>query len=138
MKIIDFEKPSIEGPYIYFPTTYEADENIYFHGTNMDRFKSIQSSCFKSKAQILSEQEITYNENEVVDSVSFGEKSMLAMKYALEYRGDNNSGVIIAVKFTDLTVKGIELGNGFLHIHDKSIQPEIIGYIIVDDDYDFI
>ena len=95
IKIHPFNEPNDQRGYRIFPEEMEGDSNILFHGTAKDNYLSIAENGFQLKRE--------------APSISFANNSSLALKYACESRmGALSKGVVIAVRFDELGVKGIK------------------------------
>ena len=120
------DKDNLEASrYRLFPEDLEADDNVVFHGTSRANAVQICSNEFIS--------------GESLDSVSFFEKSSIALGYACKRRSSESpDGCVLAVRYDSLEREGIRLGGGILHDDTLNPQPEIIGYCIVPKSYLFI
>ena len=127
MKVFLFpDKIDVVG-YKAFPAALEGDPNIYFHGTGAASLEAILRDGFKIPAPPLAQ------------SVSFATTSSLSLRYASEARNvASPEGCIIAVRYADLTRRGIVKETTILHDYTLKPKPEIIGYCIVPSNYVFI
>ena len=107
-----------------FPKFLEADNNVFFHGTSRANAAQICSNGFVSGS---------------LGSVSFARKSSGALWYACKRRDpESPDGCVLAVRYNSLERKGIRLESGMLHDCTLNPQPEIIGYCIVPESYQWI
>ncbi len=114
-----------ELEYQLFPIELEGDRHVFFHGTARKNLEEIISKGFKTR--------------ENLQSISFADKSSLSLKYASEARSSESpEGDAIVVRFGDLNKPGIKRENFGIYLYDMELQPEIIGYCVVPDLYNFL
>lgn len=127
MKVFPFSPNIDEVGYKAFPVALEDDPNIYFHGTGASSLEAILRDGFRIPAPPLAQ------------SVSFATTSSLSLRYASEARNVTSpEGCIIAVRYADLSRRGIVKETSILHDYTLEPAPEIIGYCIIPSNYRFV
>ena len=108
--------------YRLFPDDMENDGFIFFHGTAEKNLAPIVNSGFIKPDNL--------------SSISFARNSDLSLRYACEKRdGSSPCGVVLAVRYACLD-KPYIVQEGFgLCVYDFSVQPRVIAYCIVPENY---
>jgi len=113
-----------ENEYRIFPDDMENDGLIFFHGTAEKNLDSIVNNGFRISDNL--------------PSVSFARNSSLSLRYACEVRDDSSPcGVVMAVRYDYLNERHIFQEGFGLHVYDLSVQPQIVGYCVVPENYVF-
>lgn len=119
-----FLETNEEKGYHLFPGELENDEHIFFHGTAEKNLESILESGFRISGNL--------------SSVSFAKSSSLSLKYACEARNESSPrGVVIAVRFDCLSKPYIVQESFGLHVYNLDMQPHIVGYCFIPENYVF-
>jgi len=106
--------------YRVFPPELEDDDHVFFHGTSDAHRASILAGGFRIPSPPLA------------TSVSFAKTSSLSLRYASEARSDSSpAGCIFAVRYEDLTRKGLKIEVSMLHDYTLDPPPLILGYCVV-------
>lgn len=120
-----FTAPDSDVETQIFGKEFEKDENLFFHGTARSNLESILKHGFQVKGTLT--------------SLSFANASGLGLKYACNSRNkESPEGVILVVKYEDLTSDSIRHEHFGIHVDDINNQPEIIGYCIIPRHYKYI
>lgn len=120
-----FEGFGEENQYRQFPDEIENNSYIFFHGTAEANFESIKNQGFQFKP------------NGNLQSISFAKDSSLALSYACVTRNDiSPKGIIIVVDISNINPECIVQQSFGIHLSPK-FQPEIIGYCLVPESYQF-
>ena len=110
--------------YRVFPPELEDDERVFFPGTADVYRESILIAGFRIPVPPLAQ------------SVSFAKASSLPLRYASEARSKASpTGCIFAVRYEDLTRKGLKVEVSMLHDYTLDPPPLVVGYCIVPADY---
>lgn len=117
MKKIEPITPSEINSYCVFEAAWEDDPLILFHMTAATNLNGILENGFLS-AEALGIGELT--------SVSYAKKSSGCFSNLGSIV--NIDQVVIAVKFESLNEQGIVNNPSDIHVYDRNIQPEILGY----------
>jgi len=110
--------------YRVFPPELEDDDHVFFHGTADAHRASILTTGFRIPSPPLAQ------------SVSFAKTSSLPLRYASDLRSVTSpAGCIFAVRYEDLTRKGLKVEVSMIHDYTLDPPPLIIGYCIVPASY---
>jgi hypothetical protein len=128
MSEVPIEYPFPANPeatgYRVFPSKLEDDKYVFFHGTGDEFRESILADSFRIPAPPLA------------PSISFVNTSSLALGYASNARSETSpAGCIFAVRYEDLSRKGLKVEVSMLHDYTLDPPPLIIGYCIVPPGY---
>lgn len=119
-----FMLPKGDDCYCLFPDELENDPLVLFHGTAAINLPSILSEGFRPKKALASS--------------SFANQSSLSLRYACEARCEESpDGVVIAVRFEAVNIRGLRREPFGIHLDDHRIQPVIFSYCIVPAGYLF-
>lgn len=121
---IEFIPPTEKCQYRLFSEQFEEYPNILFHGTTEKAFASIRKEGFQPIGQL--------------PSTSFATTSGVPLGYACQKRSTSDRGCVIAVKFADMSEKGITAEGDVVYLYNHLIQPEIIGFCLIPNDYQHI
>jgi hypothetical protein len=111
-----------DADYRLFPVCLESDDHVFFHGTAEENLASILENGFRISGGL--------------PSVSFGKDSSLPLSYACKARSKSSpNGVVIVVRYEDLTERFIKKEAFGLHVYCFNKQPKIIGYCVVPGGY---
>lgn len=120
MEIITFEliPPTEENQYCVFESSFEDDQNIFFHMTLAENMESIITNGFYSAYELKSGD---------LTSVSYAKRSSgcfanLASRVKSEY-------VIFAVKFHPDVLMEVVVNSSDIQVHKPYLQPEILGIV---------
>lgn len=110
--------------YCVFPPELEDDDHVFFHGT-----ADVCRDAILAKGFVIPIPPFA-------PSVSFAKTSSLPLRYASEARSETSpAGCIFAVRYKDLTRKGLSVEACMLHDYTLDPPPLIIGYCIVPTGY---
>jgi hypothetical protein len=120
-----FPWPDQDKGYSLFPKELEDDELVAFHGTAERNRESIVNEGFKFEGTL--------------HSVSFAKRSALALRYGSETRTPASpTGCVLVVRFaTPIPRPGIRVETSIIYVDSLEEQPEVIGYIVIPENYNF-
>jgi hypothetical protein len=111
-----------ENDYKLFPANLENDAHIFFHGTAEKNLCSIIKDGFRISGNL--------------PSVSFANSSSLSLNYACNSRSEASpEGVVIAVRYEDVTLPYFRVESFGLHVDNMENQPTIVGFCVVPANY---
>ena len=111
-----------ENDYRLFPDDLENNPHIFFHGTAEKNLDSILRNGFRISGNL--------------PSVSFANNSSLPLSYACNSRNESSpNGVVIAVRYEDVTLPYIRVESFGLHVDSMKNQPALVGFCIVPANY---
>ncbi|MEZ0001623.1 hypothetical protein [Sinorhizobium fredii] len=113
----DFPSNLEERDYRLFPAELEDNENVAFHGTDLENLLSITQNGFRPGPNL--------------SSVSFAKESSGALYFWCLKRTTDAEGVILAVRFESLSRNGLLVESSIIHDYTVEPQPEIIGFVRV-------
>lgn len=131
-----FPWPNEEKGYNLFPQNLEENENILFHGTFMRNFDSICKNGFLS-ADVIGK---GTNPNFKLQSVSYAKNSSQCLAHVCDLRNSSEDKAVLVfmVQFESISQSRIHVNISDIHVYDPAIQPKIIGYCVVPEEYRFI
>lgn len=116
----DFPDDPASSGYCVFPAALEEDELVLFHATPAENRDAIFRDGFK-----IPDPEGVAG----LPSVSFGKKSVAALTHAMTMRASRPGAYcIIAVRYSSLDRRGLQVNASDIHDYRLDPPPEIIGY----------
>lgn len=122
-----FHPPTEEREFEIFPSEMEKDPHVFFHATHADNLGPIVRDGFKSAATL---------GIGVLKSVTFSKRSVDAVAHWCRVRAEGAEGVLIAVRYDDLSRQGLVLNASDLHDYTLTPPPRILSYCKIPSDYE--
>ncbi|MCP1518890.1 hypothetical protein J2Y74_003200 [Pseudomonas migulae] len=131
-----FPWPNETKGYTLFPSDLEDDQLVLFHGTSIDNFEAIINDGFKSGKSIGNGTDPV----NLLGSVSYAKRSNQSLSHVCSARDLHKGGVFVvfATRFDSIDSPYIANNAIDIHVLDPNIQPSIICYCIIPENYKFI
>lgn len=110
--------PTAENGFCIFGREFEDDPEVFFHGTAATNFDSILKKGFLSAYELFSQG---------LESVSYAKRS--SGFFANLGCIAKEDLVIFVVRFTPADLKKVVDNPSDIHVYNRSLQPDILGYI---------
>jgi len=126
----EFPWPNQDKGYQLFPNELESDPLVFFHGTHQRNLESICKNGFLSASEL-------ENDKTRLTSVSYATDSSHCLGHVCNNRPTDNQDVyvVFAVRFETINHQRIRINESDIHVDDKAIKPEIIGYCVIPSNY---
>jgi hypothetical protein len=126
-KVYPFEREALaRRGYRVFPDELENDELIFFHATSADRLKPIVDQGLKPGIEV----------GGTLATISYALTSNIALTHWVQVRADDTEGVILALRFDDLSEIFEKHGTHYSLALRK--QPIVIGTCAIPSTYEHI